>query len=142
MLPDIHFDYGCNTRIGKRFFSNVHFTVLDVAPVEIGDDVLVGPNVTICTPTHPLVPEERVVQKREDGSVYSLEYARKIVIGNRVWIGAGVIINPGVHIGDEVVIGSGSVVTRDVPRGVVAAGVPCRVIRNITEADRISVRGY
>lgn len=142
MLPNIHFDYGCNTKIGKGVFSNVNLTVLDVAPVEIGDYVLIGPNVTLCTPTHPLVPDERMPMTAEDGTEYSLEYAKKIVIGTRVWIGAGVIINPGVHIGDGAVIGSGSVVTKDIPPGVIAAGVPCRVIRNITEADRLAVRGY
>lgn len=142
MLPNIHFDYGCNVQIGDHFFANINSTFIDVASIIIGDHVLVGPNVTICTATHPILARERLPEKDEDGNEYLLEYSHPVVIGNDVWIGAGVIINPGVHIGDGTVIGSGSVVTKDIPSGVVAAGVPCRIIREITEQDSLEIKGY
>ncbi|MGN0326389.1 MAG: sugar O-acetyltransferase [Lachnospiraceae bacterium] len=142
LLPNIHFDYGCNTRIGNDFFANVNSTFIDVAPIEIGDHVLMGPGVMVITATHPILPKERLPQKQEDGKYVTLEYAKKVVIGDHVWIGAGAIINPGVHIGEGSVIGSGSVVTKDIPPGVVAAGVPCRIIREITEQDSLEIKGY
>ena len=102
--------------------------MLDVAPISIGDNVQIAPNVTISTAGHPVHPETRSTQ---------YEYGRPISIGNDVWLGAGVIINPGVTIGDGAVIGSSSVVTRDIPPMTIAAGIPCRVIRQITEEDRL-----
>ena len=135
MEPDIRFDYGCNTYTGKNFFSNYNCVILDVAEVRIGDDVMFGPNVTIATPVHPLLARERKMRTRADGSKYDLEYAKPITIEDGVWLAAGVTVTGGVTIGAGAVIGAGSVVTRDIPAGVVAAGVPCRVIRKLSEED-------
>jgi len=113
-------DYGKQIRVGKRFFANFCFTVLDEAPVTIGDDCFIGPGVSIYTACHSTDPVERNSRK---------EWAEPVTIGNNVWIGGSVTILPGVHIGDNVTIGAGSVVTKDIPSDVVAAGNPCRVIR-------------
>lgn len=121
-------DYGYNISIGNNFICNYNCVMLDVAPISIGDNVQIAPNVTISTAGHPVHPETRSTQ---------YEYGHPICIGNDVWLGAGVIINPGVTIGDGAVIGSGSVVTRDIPPMTIAAGIPCRVIRQITEEDRL-----
>ena len=137
MQAPIYFDYGCNTRFGKFCATNFNFTCLDVCPVTIGDNVLFGPNVTIATPMHPLLPEERNVRQREDGSYYALEYAKPITIGDSCWIAANVVVCGGVTIGEGCVIGAGSVVTRDIPPHSLAAGNPCRVIREVTEKDRM-----
>lgn len=134
--PNIRFDYGCNTSIGENFFANFNCTILDVCPVTIGDNVMFGPNVTIATPMHPLLAEERAIQKHEDG-IYDLEYAKPITIGNGVWLASGVIVNGGVTIGDNAIIGSGSVVTKDIPANVIAVGNPCRVLRPLTEKDSV-----
>ena len=120
-------DYGKHITVGKRFYANSYCTIIDVAPVTIGDDVLLGPNVQIITAGHPIHPETR-------NSKY--EYGLPITIGDNVWIGAGAIILPGVNIGSNTVIGAGAVVTKDIPDGVVAAGNPCRVLKEITEEDR------
>lgn len=135
MEPDIRFDYGCNTFVGKNFFANYNCVILDVAPVHIGDDVMFGPNVTIATPVHPLLARERKMRTRGDGSKYDLEYAKPITIEEGAWLAAGVIVTGGVTIGKGAVIGAGSVVTRDIPAGVIAAGVPCRTIRPLSEKD-------
>jgi len=119
-------DYGYNIHIGAFFFSNYNCTILDVATVTIGDHVLLGPNVGIYTVNHPLNSE-----RRKSG----LEHALPIVIGNNVWIGGHSVILPGVTIGDNSVIGAGSVVTKDIPTNVVAVGNPCKVLRYITEDD-------
>lgn len=137
MTPRVNFDYGFNTFIGDYCYFNYNLTVLDCAEVRFGDNVFVGPNVSFLTPLHPLLPRERNFRFDENGNRRNLEYCRPIRVGNNVWIGGGAIVNPGVTIGDDSVIGSGSVVTRDVPPGVLAAGVPCRPIRNITEADSL-----
>lgn len=135
MEPDIRFDYGCNTHTGRNFYANYNCVILDVAQVKIGDDVMFGPNVTIATPVHPLLARERKMRTRPDGSKYDLEYAKPITIEDGVWLAAGVTVTGGVTIGKGAVIGAGSVVTRDIPAGVVAAGVPCRVIRKLTDDD-------
>ena len=135
--PNIKFDYGINTSVGKNFYANFGLTVLDCSPVTIGDNVFIGPNVSLVTALHSLLPRERNIKTREDGHKYDLEYSKPIVIGNDVWLCTGVIVNPGVTIGDNVVIASGSVVTRDIPSGVVAGGVPCKVIKKITEEDSL-----
>ena len=109
-------------RIGARTFINFNFTALDVAAITIGDDVQIGPNVQLLTPTHPLEPGPR----RD-----KLEAAKPITIGNNVWIGGGAIILPGVTVGENSVVGAGSVVTKDVPANVVAVGNPARVIRSL-----------
>jgi len=131
----IFFNYGNHTHIGDNFFANYNFTVQDDATVTIGDRVNIGPNVTITTPFHPLVAAERSGFTAE-GKYYDHPcYAKPVTIGNNVWIGAGVTICGGVTIGDGAVIGAGSVVTRDIPANCVAVGVPCKVLREITEAD-------
>lgn len=124
--PPFHCDYGFNIYIGKNFFANYNCTILDVAKVEIGDNVLLAPNVAIYTAGHPIHPVARA-------SGY--EYGIEVKIGNNVWIGGNTVINPGVTIGDNTVIGSGSVVTKDIPANVIAVGNPCRVIREITDDD-------
>lgn len=122
-----HCDYGYNIEVGENFFANYNLTVLDVGKVKIGDNAQIAPNVSIYTAGHPVHPESRNT---------GYEYGIDITIGNNVWIGGGVSILPGVTIGDNVVIGAGSVVTKDLPDNVIAAGNPCRVIREITEEDR------
>lgn len=119
-------DYGSNIEIGENFFANYNLVVLDCAKVTIGDNVFIAPNVGIYTAGHPIVATQR--------NNY-LEYAYPITIGNNVWIGGGVHICPGVTIGDNSVIGAGSVVTKDIPANVVAVGNPCRILREITDKD-------
>ena len=123
MQPPFFCDYGSNIELGERVFFNFNCIVLDVCHVRIGDFSLFGPAVQIYTPMHPLDAELRR-QK---------EFGKPVAIGSDVWVGGGAIILPGVRIGSRAVIGAGSVVTRDVPEGVFAAGNPCRVIRDITE---------
>jgi len=120
--PPLQCDYGYQTTIGARSFVNWGVTFLDVAAVTIGDDVQVGPNVQFLTATHPLEPGPR----RE-----KWEAAQPIVIGDNVWLGGGVIVCPGVTIGADTVVGAGSVVTRDLPAGVLAVGSPARVVRDL-----------
>lgn len=131
----IYFHYGVHTKMGKGVFANFNFTVQDDCTVTIGDYCRFGPNVTIVTPIHPMVGKERYVLETPKGPRYGLCYAKPVHIGNDCWFGARVTVCPGVTIGDGCVIGAGSVVTRDIPANTFAAGVPCRVIREITEAD-------
>ncbi|WP_039839569.1 sugar O-acetyltransferase [Paenibacillus sonchi] len=125
--PPFHCDYGSNISVGENFYANFNCTILDVGKVVMGENVMFAPNVSIYTAGHPVHPDSR-------NSGY--EYGIAITIGNNVWIGGNAIINPGVTIGHNVVIGAGSVVTKDIPDNVIAAGSPCRVIREITEEDR------
>ena len=120
-------DYGYNIEIGENFFANHNCIILDCAKVTFGDNVFIAPNCGFYTAGHPIDAE-----RRNQG----LEYARPIKVGDDVWFGGGVQVMPGVTIGSNTVIGSGSVVTKDIPSGVVAAGNPCRVIRPITEEDK------
>ena len=140
-IPDlqapVYFDYGFNTSFGKFSGANFNFTCLDVCPVKIGDNVLIGPNVTLATPMHPLLPEDRNVRQRQDGSYYNLEYAKPITIEDNCWLASNVVVCGGVTIGEGSVIGAGSVVTRDIPPHSLAAGNPCRVVRTLTAADRM-----
>lgn len=133
----IAFHYGQHTKIGKRFFGNFNLTIQDDAQVTIGDDCNFGPNVTIVTPVHPMLPNERKVLYDSEGNPKRLCWAKPVHIGSDCWFGANVVVCPGVTIGDGCVIGAGSVVTRDIPANSFAAGVPCRVIREITEADTV-----
>ena len=131
----MQFDYGCFTEIGENSYANFNLTVLDCAPVKIGKNVFIGPNVSILTPVHPLRFQDRNMYRRADGVMTDREYAKPITICDNCWIAGNVTICGGVTIGEGSVIGAGSVVTRDIPAGVVAAGVPCRKIRDITDAD-------
>ncbi len=131
----IAFHYGVHTKIGKNFFGNFNLTVQDDAEVTIGDHCNFGPNVTIVTPIHPMRADERREMLNAEGEAKRFCYAKPVHIGNDCWLGACVTVCPGVTIGDGCVIGAGSVVTRDIPPGSFAAGVPCRIIREITEAD-------
>ncbi|MFS1664325.1 sugar O-acetyltransferase [Streptococcus sp. zg-JUN1979] len=115
-------DYGSNIHLGERFFSNFNQTFLDVCPITIGDDAMIGPNCQLLTPIHPLDPIERVS---------GIEYGAPITIGDKVWLGAGVTILPGVSLGDNVVVGAGSVVTSSFGSNVVLAGNPARVIKTL-----------
>lgn len=125
--PPFYCDYGKNIEAGKHLFVNYNCTILYVAKVKIGDNCLLAPNVAIYTAGHPVHPDTRA-------SMY--EYGKEVTIGDNVWIGGNAVICPGVHIGNNVVIGAGSVVTKDIPDWAIAAGNPCKVIRLITEADR------
>ena len=120
--PPLFVDYGKHLRIGARTFVNYNLTALDCARITIGDDCQIGPNVQLLTATHPLPPGPR----RD-----KLEAAHPITLGDNVWLGGGVIVCPGVTIGEDSVIGAGSVVTKDVPAGVVAVGNPARVLRRL-----------
>jgi maltose O-acetyltransferase len=123
--PPFYCDYGYNIETGKNVFFNFNCVVLDVMQVRIGDQCLFGPNVQIYTAMHPMNFEERAK---------GLEFAKPVMIGNDVWIGGSVVICPGVTIGDRSIIGAGSVVTKDIPSDVFAAGNPCKVIRTVNEA--------
>ena len=136
----VQFDYGVFTSVGENFYANFNLTVLDSCPVNIGDNVLIGPNVSIMTALHPLRYQDRNIKVKEDGTLYDDEYAKPITIGNNCWIASGVIITGGVTIGNGCVIGAGSVVTRDIPDNCLAAGNPCKVIRKITENDDINLK--
>ena len=126
--PPFRCDYGSNISVGNNFYANFDCVILDVCKVEIGENVMFAPKVCIYTAGHPIDAEIR-----NSG----LEFGKSVKIGNNVWIGGSAVINPGVTIGDNVVIGSGSVVTKDIPDNVIAVGNPCRVLREITEEDKI-----
>lgn len=115
-------DYGYNIEIGENFYTNHNCVILDAAKVTFGDNVLIAPNCGFYTAGHPL---DRIQRNK------GLEYAYPIMIGNNVWIGGGVHVMPGVSVGDNTVIGAGSIVTKDIPSGVVAVGNPCKVIREL-----------
>lgn len=127
IMPPFHCDYGYNIEVGDWFFANYNCVILDVAKVTIGNNVQFAPNVAVFTAGHPIHAYSR-------NSGY--EYGIPVTINDNVWVGGNVVINPGVTIGENSVIGSGSVVTRDIPPNVIAVGNPCKVIREITEADR------
>lgn len=125
--PPFRCDYGYNISVGDNFYTNYNCVILDCAPVTIGDHVMFGPNVAILTAGHPIHFEPRIS---------GVEYAFPIAIGDNVWIGANVVVNPGVSIGKNSVIGSGSVVTKNIPENVIAVGNPCKVLREITDEDK------
>lgn len=122
LRPPLHVDYGSQIRVGARTFANFGLVALDVAPITIGDDVQIGPNVQLLTPIHPLE-----AGPRRD----KWEAAEPITIGDNVWLGGGVIVCPGVTIGANTVVGAGAVVTKDLPAGVLALGNPARVVREL-----------
>lgn len=125
--PPFYCDYGYNIFVGDNFFANYNCTIIDVAPVKIGNNCFLAPNVAIYTAGHPIYPTTR-------NSTF--EYGKEVTIGDNVWIGGNSVICPGVHIGNNVVIGAGSVVTKDIEDFSLAAGNPCKVIRKITENDK------
>ena len=125
MQPPFYCDYGSNIHLGERVYFNFNCVVLDVCEVRVGDFTLFGPAVQLYTASHPLDAGRR---RRE-------EHGKPIEIGSDCWIGGGVIVLPGVKIGSKSVVGAGSVVTRDIPSGVLAAGNPCRILREISEED-------
>ena len=125
--PPFYCDYGLNIHVGRDFYANTNCVILDVAKVTIGDNVMFGPAVHIYTATHPVDPKVR--------STF-VESGKPVVIEDEVWIGGMAVINPGVTIGRGSIIGSGAVVTKDIPEMVIAAGNPCHVIRKIDESDK------
>lgn len=126
--PPLHANWGGrHVHFGKHVYANFHLTLVDDTDIYVGDDTMFGPNVTVATAGHPILPALRE-------QVY--QYNMPVFIGRNCWIGAGAILLPGVHIGDGTVIGAGSVVTKDIPANVVAVGNPCRVLRPIDERDR------
>lgn len=132
ICPPFHCDYGKHIEVGKNFFANYNCTILDVGRVVIGDNCQMAPNVQIYTAGHPIHPASR-------NTAY--EYGKDVIIGDNVWLGGGCIINPGVRIGSNSIIGAGAVVTKDIPEWSIAVGNPARVIRTITEADRRTLIG-
>ena len=126
--PEVYFDYGCHISVCENFYSNTGLIILDQCKVTIGNNVFFGPRVNIYCAGHPIDAGVRNKQ---------LEYGKPVTIGNDVWVGGNVVFNPGVTVGDDVVIGSGAVVTRDIPSHVIAGGNPCKVIREITDEDRL-----
>ena len=114
--------------------------MLDTCPVHIGNNVFIGPNVSLVTPMHPFRYQERNIKFRQDGTAYDDEYAKPITIGDNCWLASNVVVTGGVTIGEGCVIGAGSVVTKDIPPHSLAIGNPCKVIRQITEADSIRNR--
>ncbi|MBR2263633.1 MAG: sugar O-acetyltransferase [Firmicutes bacterium] len=132
ICPPFHCDYGNHIEVGKNFFANYNCTILDVGRVVIGDNCQMAPNVQIYTAGHPIHPASR-------NTAY--EYGKDVIIGDNVWLGGGCIINPGVRIGSNSIIGAGAVVTKDIPEWSIAVGNPARVIRTITEADRRTLIG-
>jgi maltose O-acetyltransferase len=120
--PPVYVDYGYHVSVGAGTFVNYGAVLLDVAPITIGADVQIGPNVQLLTPTHPVEPEPRRAK---------WEAAKPIVIGDNVWLGGGAIVLPGVTIGADTVVGAGAVVTRDLPAGVLAVGNPARPVRRV-----------
>ncbi|HIZ55613.1 MAG TPA: sugar O-acetyltransferase [Firmicutes bacterium] len=126
--PPLHANWGKNTHFGNKVYANFNLTLVDDTDIYVGDGVLFGPNVTVSTAGHPIDPDLRA---------QGLQFNIPIYIGKNVWIGAGAVLLPGVHIGENTVIGAGSIVTRDIPANVVAVGNPCRVLREISERDRL-----
>lgn len=127
ITPPFWCDYGYNITIGDYFYANHNMVITDGAPVSFGDNVFIAPNCCFTTGEHAIDPEMRKA---------GVEVASPITVGNNVWIGAGAVVLAGVTIGDNSVIGAGSVVTKDIPDNVVAVGVPCKVLRPITEEDK------
>ncbi len=131
-------EYGVNIHVGQNCFVNYKSVFLDVAPITLGNNVLIGPNVTLATPNHPFLAEERAFADYPDGC-HELEYAQPITIGDHCWLCSGVTVCGGVTIGAGSIIAAGAVVTRDIPPHSIAAGVPAQVLRQISESDRIHV---
>ncbi len=133
-------ELGENIEFGDNFYANYNFAVLDNGMIKIGHDVMIGMNGTLATSVHPMRWQDRNMKVENDGSLYAPEYTRPITIGDNCWLASNVTVVGGVTIGEGCVIGAGSVVTRDIPANSFAAGVPARVVRQITDADAIELR--
>lgn len=133
----IYIDYGRFVSLGENFYANFNLTILDTCPVKIGDNVMMGPNVSLVTPIHPLCWQQRNTRRQADGKLATIEYGAPITIGNNCWLASNVTICSGVTIGDGCVIGAGAVVTRDMPANSLVLGVPAKAVRQITEQDRL-----
>ena len=138
----IKVDYGKFTKLGKNFYANFNLTILDTCPVTIGDNVMCGPNTSLVTPLHSLLPEQRNARLQKDGKIADIEYGAPITIGDNCWLASNVTVCPGVTIGKNCVIGAGSVVTKNIPDNSLVLGVPGRVVRKITEKDRLDNYPY
>ena len=136
----VQFDYGIFTELGENFYANFNLTVLDCAPVKIGNNVFIGPNCSLVTPVHPLLSRERKIIVRVDGSVFAQEYAKPITIGDDCWLATNVTVCGGAVIGNGCVIAAGSVVTGAIPPNSLAGGIPCKVIRTLSEKDSIELK--
>ncbi|MDE6667439.1 MAG: sugar O-acetyltransferase [Clostridia bacterium] len=136
----VQFDYGVYTKVGKNFYANFNLTVLDVCPVTVGDNVFLGPNVSILTPLHPLRYEDRNPYTHEKGYTTDREYGAPITIGDNCWIAGNVTILGGAKIGSGCVIGAGSVVKGEIPDNYLAYGVPCKPVRKITAKDALELK--
>lgn len=131
-------EYGVNIRVGRNCFINYNCVFLDVAPITLGDNVLIGPNVTLATPSHPFIAEERAYTDYPNGG-HELEYAEPITLEDHCWLCSGATVCGGVTVGAGSIVAAGAVVTRDIPPGCLAAGVPAKVVRQLDERDRLHV---
>lgn len=131
-------EYGVNIKVGKGVFMNYGCTLLDVSPITLEDGVWLGANVTIATPCHPYLAQERINQNYPDG-FHDLEYSKPVTVKKNCWIASNVTICGGVTIGENTIIGAGSIVNRDIPANCIAVGVPAKVLRYLDEDDRIDV---
>lgn len=135
----LYVDYGKFITIGEHFYANFDLTILDVCPVHIGNGVMFGPHVSVVTPIHPMRWQDRNIRTAADSSEFDYEYGAAITIEDNCWLATQVSVTGGVTIGEGSVIGAGSVVTHDIPANSFAAGVPCRVIRTISEDDAMTL---
>ncbi|MBE6816508.1 MAG: sugar O-acetyltransferase [Ruminococcaceae bacterium] len=138
IFPPFYCEYGVNIRVGKECFVNYNCTFLDIAPITLEDFVWIGANVTLATPMHPFIAEERIMAEYPDG-YHDLEYARPITLKKNVWVCSSATIIGGVTVGENSIVAAGAVVTKDVPPNSIVAGVPARVVREIDEDDRLNV---
>lgn len=138
----IEVDYGRFTKLGDNFYANFNLTILDTCPITIGKNVMCGPNVTLATPLHPLLAEQRNPRMQEDGKVADIEHGAPITIGDNCWLASNVTVCAGVKIGNNCVIGAGAVVTKDIPDNSLAVGVPAKVIRTLSEKDHLNNYPY
>ncbi len=138
LFAPFYCEYGVNILVGKDCFINYNCVFLDIAPITLEDGVMVGANVTLATPLHPYLADERMIKKYPDG-VHDLEYAAPITLKKNCWISSNATISGGVTVGENSIVAAGAVVLHDVPPNSIVGGVPARVIRTIDEADRIDV---